>query len=206
MSKAPAKAPAKPQTPAAPPAQLLRLGIHELQVNPANPRKHSDEQISRLAAALTLDGQTKPVLARAANRMLIAGHGVTLAAKSLGWLDLAVLLLDVDQATADRIMLSDNRLSDLSTTDQARVSALLQGIDPADYFATGFSPEEVGKILAGAEEELELRELDVSEVADEFWVSVRGPLTDQAGALQQLKAVLAEYPNLKIELGVISLS
>ena len=196
----------KPPKPKTPEAQLVRLAIGDLLPNPANPRKHGEAQIERLQASLTTDGQTKPVLARAANKMLIAGHGITQAAKGLGWLDITVLLLDVDQATADRIMLADNRLGDLSTTDQARVTALLGSIDPADYFATGFSPEEVSKLLDKADEELELRELDVSEVSDEFWISVRGPLADQAEALKQLKAVMANLPALQIELGVISLS
>ena len=60
------------------------LPIDTLIANPRNPNKHPEEQINRLMAALRKDGQTKPVLVRKANNMLIAGHGVTMAMRRLG--------------------------------------------------------------------------------------------------------------------------
>ena len=66
--------------------QVELVAIGELRPNPKNPNKHSEDQINRLMASLRLDRQTRPLLARKANRMLIAGHGVHTAARRLGWI------------------------------------------------------------------------------------------------------------------------
>jgi ParB-like nuclease domain len=171
--------------------------------NPRNPRRHSDEQIERLMASLRRDGQTKPVLARLANHMLIAGHGVTRAAIQLGWTEIRALLWDVDQATADRVMLADNRLGDLSEHDAGRVAELLRGMDPTDYFAAGFSPDEAAKLFATDDTALDIVEVHTGDVADDFWVSVRGPLALQAEVLARIKVLLAEYPAVAVDLGTI---
>src|ERR1700678_1586121 len=70
--------------------------LDSLLDNPRNPNKHSDDQIARLAASLTARGQYRAIIARKANRMLIAGHGVRMAARSLGWTTIRVVLWDVE--------------------------------------------------------------------------------------------------------------
>lgn len=178
------------------------MATADLVPNPRNPRNHSEEQIERLMASLRTDGQTKPVMARRANNMLIAGHGVHAASKRLGIERLSVVLLDVDQPTADRIMLGDNRQSDLSSADQDRVTELLREIDEADWMATGYSAEEVAKQFAAVETgDLKVVEIDTDDRADIFWISVRGPLKDQALALNRIKVLLREMPAVSVALG-----
>jgi hypothetical protein len=191
------------------PAPLRALGREtvdvataELLVNPRNPRKHSDEQITRLMASLRTDGQTKPLLVRRENRMMIAGHGVLQAAQRLGWTSMSVVLLDVDQKTADRIMLGDNRFSDLSTSDDERVAELLREIDEMDWQATGFIPDEVKKALDALDtSDLVVREIQTGDLHDTFWISVRGPMAEQAQALKRMKVLMNDMPNVEITLG-----
>lgn len=185
-------------------AQQTTAPIGELRPNPRNPRKHPEEQINRLMASLRRDGQTRPLLARKANHMLIAGHGVHTAARRLGWTEINVVLWDVDQATADRVMLADDRLQDLSELDNRRVAELMAEIGEGDWLATGYSVEEANKLLEGFEDgELEVYEVETQTVTDHFWVSVRGPLGEQAAVLQRMKDLLAEYPGVKIEIGTV---
>ncbi len=179
------------------------LAIAEILPNPRNPRFHSDDQLARLGAALKRDGQHKPLLLRRANKMVIGGHGVMEAARRVGWTEIRVLLWDVDQATADRVMLADNRLSDLAESDGDRVAELLREIDPADWFAAGFTPDEADKIFGG-EEDLEVTEVDTYAVADDFRINVRGPLAEQAKVWTKIKLLLAEFPGLSVELGTIA--
>jgi ParB-like chromosome segregation protein Spo0J len=182
--------------------EVRHMRLEDLVQNPRNPRVHSEEQIERLMASLSLDGQTKPLLARAANSMLIAGHGVHAAARRLGMLVLDVVMLDVDQARADRIMLGDNRQGDLSTADQARVTELLREIDEADWMATGFSADEVAKQFRSVEAtDLRVYEIDSDDRKDTFWISVRGPLADQAVALSRIKVLLREMSKVTVALG-----
>lgn len=191
-----------PQTVPTPALQMLP--IDTLIPNPRNPNKHPEEQITRLMAELRKDGQTRPVLVRKANNMLIAGHGVTLAMKRLGLSEIRVALWDVDQATADRYMLADNRLGHLSSHDDDMVAELLRGIDRGDWLASGYSDSEAEKLLASFERrELTVHEIDTADVHDDFWIGVRGPLPRQAEVLQRIKQLLCEYPEVTVELGTI---
>jgi hypothetical protein len=199
MGRAAQRAPAPPTALA---RETVDVAIAELLVNPRNPRKHSDEQITRLMASLRTDGQTKPLLARRENRMMIAGHGVLQAAQRLGWTSMSVVLLDVDQKTADRIMLGDNRFSDLSTSDDERVAELLREIDEMDWQATGFIPDEVKKALDALDtSDLVVREIQTGDLHDTFWISVRGPMAEQAQALKRMKVLMNDMPNVEITLG-----
>lgn len=208
MSKAPTK-PKAPQRPASapPPPQpttISVVAVDDLVPNPRNPRKHSDEQLDHLKASLRRDGQTKPVLVRKANMMLIAGHGVTAAAKRLALPTINAILWDIDQATADRVMLADNRLGDLSEDDNKRVGELLREIDEADYFATGFSADDAAKMFAKMQDELRVVEIETKQVADDFWINVRGPLASQAQVFQRLKQVLMEFPDVQVDHGTVN--
>jgi ParB-like chromosome segregation protein Spo0J len=180
----------------------VEIDTAALLANPRNPRKHDDEQITGLAASLRRDGQTKPLLVRRENRMIIAGHGIHQAAQMVGLERLHVVLLDVDQKAADRIMLGDNRHSDRSTSDNARVTELLREIDQADWLATGYSDNEAEKLFAKIEAaDLVVHEIEASDRQDTFWISVYGPLAEQAVALQRLKELYKEMPKITVMLG-----
>jgi hypothetical protein len=187
-----------------PPPQVETVAVLELRPNPRNPNKHSEDQINRLMASLRRDGQTRPLLARKANSMLIAGHGVHTAARRLGWDEIGVVRLDVTQEDADRIMLSDDRLAALSELDHRRVADLLTDIQEGDWLATGYSVEEANKLLQASEiKDLEVYEIETSTVTDDFWIGVRGPLAMQAEALQRMKTLLGEFPSVTIEVGTV---
>jgi len=178
--------------------------IDSLLDNPRNPNEHPDEQIERLMASLRSRGQYRAILARRENRMLIAGHGLRRAAARLGWTHIKVALWDVDQATADRAMLADNRLADLSTPNSDRVSELPREIPEADWLGVGFSADEAEKMLADLSgSELKVHEIEVSDVNDTFWISVRGPLPRQADVLKELKDLLGRYLDVTVEMGTL---
>lgn len=186
------------------PPQVELVAIGELRPNPKNPNKHSEDQINRLMASLRLDKQTRPLLARRANRMLIAGHGVHTAARRLGWSQIAVLFLDVEQHAADRIMLADDRLAALSELDDRRVADLMKEISEGEWLATGFSVEEANKLFEQTGvDDIEVFEIETSNVTDHFWLAVRGPLAEQATVLQRMKELLADYPAVTVEIGTV---
>lgn len=198
MTRAPRKTPT-------PPGALHEedADIHSLVENPRNTKNHPDEQISRLMASLTLRGQYRSVLARADNRMLIAGHGVRQAALRLGWTKIKVAFWDVDQDTADRVMLGDNRLAQLSKDDEDRISQLLQDVPEDEWLSLGYSGPEGDKLMKDLSgRELQVEEMEVGTVHDTFWINVRGPLPEQAVVLQRMKELLGEYRSVTIEVGL----
>ena len=177
--------------------------IDALVENPRNPNQHPEEQLLRLMASLRTNGQYKPVIARRSNRMLIAGHGIRQAAMRLGWTEIRVAFWDVDQVTADRTMLGDNRLGELSKPNQERVAELLREIPEDDWLSVGFSDVEAEKLMSDLREgEIELYEVDAGIVHDTFWINVRGPLAKQAEVLQHMKTLLDQYRDVTIMIGL----
>jgi ParB-like chromosome segregation protein Spo0J len=182
--------------------EVGRLPIGELKPNPRNAQRHTDDQINRLMASLRRDGQTRPVVARRANKMLIAGHGIREAASRLGFEQLEVVLLDVSQADADRMMVGDNRLGQLSSTDEEKLADLLREFDPDDMASIGFTGEEAAKALQKAEaHDLVVHEVETSALEDRFWIGLRGPLREQAVVLDRVKLLMREMPGIEIKLG-----
>jgi len=178
--------------------------VEELRPNPENPNRHPETQIQMLMASLQRDGQTKPILVRKANHMIIAGHGVQTAARRLGWAEMQAVLWDVDQATADRVMLADQRLATLSDMDKGRVANLMREIGEGDWLSTGYTVEEAAKVLeAYTEDDLEVFEIETANVTDHYWIAVRGPLREQAAVLVRMKELLKEYPTAAIEVGTV---
>jgi ParB-like chromosome segregation protein Spo0J len=171
--------------------------------NPRNDRKHSRSQLDMLKASIGHFGQPRPILVRAANRMIIAGHGIHQVMTELGR-DIDVLLWDIDQATADQYLVADNRLGELSDSDLERRRELLEGLDDSLFPALGFLPDEVAKLFDEAGHDITVEEVETETVADRFWISVYGPLPQQALALKRLQELMLEIPGVEVELGTIA--
>lgn len=170
--------------------------------NPRNPRLHPEAQLAHLQASVAAFGQPRPILVRKENRMIVAGHGIHLAMQRAEIPEIQVLLWDVDQATADAFMLADNKLAQQGRDDPDRIGELLAEIGEAEWAAVGFADDEARAILEAAQDSgIAVEEVATDLVADTFWISVRGPLKDQAAALQKLQQVMAEFPAVDVELG-----
>ena len=61
----------------------------------------------------------------------------------------------------------------------------------------------MSRILAEPDE-LEVKEIETGPVDDEFWISIRGPLAQQANALKALQDALKPYAGVTVEQGTIS--
>jgi hypothetical protein len=184
--------------------RLAELAIEAVIANPRNDNLHPRDQIERLVQSIQRFGQPRPILVRQANHMIIAGHGVHEAMRQAGLARIAVLLWDVDQATADQYLVADNRFSELSVADPERRRSLLEGFAALDFGALGFLPAEVEKLFLEGPEPIGVIELETGTVEDEFWITVRGPLRQQAGALQRLQQVMRDLPEIEVELGSLA--
>lgn len=179
------------------------VAITSVIPNPRNDKKHPREQLDMLKASIEAFGQPRDILVRAENRMIIAGHGVHRAMEELGRDEINVVLWDVDQATADKFLIADNRLGERGVIDIDARRALLEEIPEDEWPAIGFLPEEVAAILDDADDII-VKEVETEPVLDRFWISVRGPLADQALALQRLQELMAVMPEVEVELGTVS--
>lgn len=117
--------------------------IETLRPFDANPRRGN---VSRIAESLEHLGQYRPIvvnigsLTGRANEVLAGNHTLA-AAKSLGWSEIDAHVIDVDDETAKRIVIVDNRTNDLATYDNAELAALLDSLPSLD--ATAWTSEEL---------------------------------------------------------------
>jgi ParB-like chromosome segregation protein Spo0J len=178
--------------------------IDKIIPNPRNDNIHPRSEIDMLMESYRLFQQPRRILVRKANRMIIAGHAVHQALKEAGATTIDVQEWDVDQRMADAFLIADNRLHDLSHPDEARRRSILAELseDGFDFAAIGFLDEEVAALLA-QDDELDVIEIDTDEVEDTFWVSIRGPLPQQAAVLQRLQAVMSEFEGVEVDLGTV---
>lgn len=110
-----------------------------------NPRKGN---IKAIADSLEINKQYRPIVVQKSTMRILAGNHTWLAAKKLGWKDISVVFVDVDDKAAKRIVLADNRTSDLAEYDEQILAEILR--DLATSEGTGYSESEMEQIISGA--------------------------------------------------------
>lgn len=126
------------------------MPIGRLSADPANARLHDARSVDAIAESLKRFGQQKPIVCDSAG-VTVAGAGVLLAAKQLGWTHVAAVRSQL--AGTERIAygIADNRTAELSTWDEEALR-LLVGSMPTDMAeACGYSKDELDQLLKGSE-------------------------------------------------------
>ena len=115
-----------------------------------NPRTHSPEQISQIAASMQQFGWTNPLLIDEMNT-LIAGHGRLAAAKKLGLSSVpAIVVAGLSDAQKQALRIADNKLALNAGWDDALLAAELGNLRDVgfDLSLTGFADDELADIFA----------------------------------------------------------
>ena len=138
----------------------LLVPIAGLRLYPRNPRRGDVEAIKR---SLVRNGQYRPLVVNRRTSEVLAGNHTLVAAQQLGWEQVAVTYVDVDAELAKRIVLADNRTSDLAGYDDETLAELLQQLPELD--GSGYDDAALSRLLdevspaelPGAEEEVPAR-------------------------------------------------
>jgi len=133
----------------------VKVALNELQPYPNNPRKGN---VKLIAESLSEYGQYKPITVNKTTGQILVGNHTYAAAKELGWKEIAVTYIEVDEETAAKIVLIDNRATDLSEYDNNALLELLERLNNLEH--TGYGDEEFDDVLAKLEEENTPRVLD----------------------------------------------
>ncbi|MFD3511903.1 ParB/RepB/Spo0J family partition protein [Streptomyces sp. NPDC058657] len=131
------------------PASLadLAVPVADLAHYHRNPRTGD---LRTIAASLSANGQYRPIvvnrgtLTGRANEVLAGNHTLK-AARHLGWEQIAVTWLDVDDDAAAKIVIVDNRSNDLAGYDTALLAEVLSELP--DLEGTGYDQEQVDDLL-----------------------------------------------------------
>lgn len=120
---------------------MTQVSISELRFYPGNARRGD---IDLIAESLGKLGQYKPIVVNK-DGTILAGNHTVMAAQRLGWETIDVHRVDVDDDTAKRIVIVDNKANDQSTYDVEDLVNLLTELPTLE--ATGFTRDEVDQLL-----------------------------------------------------------
>lgn len=157
-----------------------------------NPRTEHD--IAAIAESIETLGYASPIVCRLGGpRRIVIGHGRWEAMQVLGRPLIAVRWMQLTDEQASKLALADNRIAQSGKDDDELLRRILREVGGAPGFAA--SEWQVEQDLRTA-----LAEPELAPVRDEFWICVRGPLLEQANALDALRTAC---PNVEIVAGVI---
>lgn len=106
--------------------------IERCKPHPLNPRTHPQASVDAIAASLNDNGQVKPIVINKQG-FILAGHGVWMAAKKLGWRFVFVVAVDLSEAQQHRLLVQDNSTAMFSDWDWDALKEL--ALDPLTDFA-----------------------------------------------------------------------
>lgn len=131
--------------------EYAEVPVKDLQPYGLNPRQGD---IGAISVSLEANGQYRPIVVNKADNTILAGNHTYHAAVSLGWEKIQVGYVEVDEATAQRIVLVDNRTNDLADYDKNVLADLLELVyeesGPEGLVGTGFDVEDYDEALAVA--------------------------------------------------------
>lgn len=105
------------------------MDIDTVQPHPRNVRQGD---IGAISQSLEAHGQYRPIVFQRSTGNIIAGNHTWKAAKALGWTKIDAIAFECNDEKALRILLVDNRSSDLATYDDAGLVELLKELADTD--------------------------------------------------------------------------
>jgi hypothetical protein len=115
------------------------VAVSSLKHYDKNPRRGN---VKAIAESLQANKQYRPIVVQKSTNKILAGNHTFRAAKELGWEKIAIVHVDVSDEEAKKIVLADNRTSDLAEYDNEVLLELLETIEAPD-FGTGYSASDL---------------------------------------------------------------
>jgi DNA modification methylase len=133
------------------PQPAREVALSDLRPHPGNPRRITEARLAQLGRTLEAERemlQARPLIALS-DGTVIAGNQRLAAARMLGWESIPVVYADLDEETARRWMLLDNRPA--GEDDVEALAAMLRELDAGQADLAGYAAEDVDAILRAAQ-------------------------------------------------------
>jgi DNA modification methylase len=127
---------------------IEHVSIDSLRPDPANPRRIGERELESLTRSLQQFGFVQPILVHKSDNVVIGGHQRLVAARRLGWKTVPVIFLDLPPEQARLLNLALNKISGQWDNELlARMLADLKPIEDIDLSLSGFSEDELDRLL-----------------------------------------------------------
>ncbi len=132
-----------------------QVPVGDLKMFHKNPRIGN---VDKIAESLRESGQFRPIVVNEGSvtkrrNEILAGNHTWLATRKNGDTHILVAFVDVDDATATRINLADNRTAEDGTYDDTILAELLASLPTAA--GTGFDQEEIDRLVESISKDVE---------------------------------------------------
>ena len=143
--------------------------IDSIQPWSKNPRKNDGEPVDRVAKSIQRFGFSSPIVCRAQDRRIIAGHTRWKAARKLGLTQVPVRFVPLDEAEAAALALADNKLTEVTPWDDEALAGVLRDLEAqsVDLDGLGWKSEEIDALIKGLDPEPPAASDDIPEVQAE---------------------------------------
>lgn len=122
------------------------MSVEDIREHPQNPNEGSDAAVQESIEANDFFGA---VLVQKSTGYLLAGHTTRRAAIASGAKQIPVIVIDVDDERALRILLADNQTARAAVMNDERLSSLLQQLKDTSgsLRGTGYTEGDLSKLL-----------------------------------------------------------
>ena len=129
------------------------VDINSIEAHPKNVRQGD---IGAISESLKTHGQYRPIVVDKRTNRILAGNHTWKAAKALGWTQISAGFIETkNDDEAIRILLADNRTTDLATYDDVELANLLKDLSETDegLIGTAFDGDALDQLLSDLENE-----------------------------------------------------
>lgn len=149
--------------------KYVKRQVSDLIPHPQNAR---EGDVGAIHESIERNGFYGALVVQKSTGHVLKGNHTLRAAAHAGAKSLPVIEVDCDDETAMRILLADNRTSDLATYDTDALIAALKGVAP-DLTGTGFDGDDLDALIRSTQP------FDLDRLADEVGPPVPGDLDPQ---------------------------
>lgn len=139
------------------------VAVAALKEHPHNYRTHPDDQIDHLCASVREHGLYRNIVV-ARDNTILAGHGVVLAVRKMGWTVVPVVRRPLDplEASALKLLAADNEIQHLAEVEDRKLTEMLKLIRDSDagLLGTGFDEAMLANLLFVTRSESEIATRD----------------------------------------------
>lgn len=130
--------------------EVKRVPISSLIKDPLNARKHPKKNIDAIKGSLKKFGQVEPLVVNSLTGVIIGGNGRLEAMKELGFDEVDIVEVPLDNTQAAALALALNRTSETAEWDDKILKTLLEGLNN-----DGFELDEIGFDLDDIEPQID---------------------------------------------------